>query len=66
MTDDLVAVCFANHLTKALGYSPCVKDSSMDLAVDSPARLMQLNEQHIAAIKKIIVDKMAKASDWLN
>ncbi len=66
MTDDLVAVCFANHLTKALGYASCAKDTSMDLADESPARLMQLNEHHIAAIKKIVVDKMAKASDWLN
>jgi HD-like signal output (HDOD) protein len=66
LTDDLVAVYFANQLAKTLGYAADGQEASMDQE-DGPAAMgMQLDAHHLAAVKRMVGDKMASASEWLN
>jgi HD-like signal output (HDOD) protein/CheY-like chemotaxis protein len=66
LTDDLVAVYFASQLAKTLGYAADGQEASMDQE-DGPAAMgMQLDAHHLAAVKRMVGDKMASASEWLN
>jgi HD-like signal output (HDOD) protein/CheY-like chemotaxis protein len=66
LTDDLVAVYFANQLAKNLGYAAYGQAASMDQE-DGPAAMgMQLDAHHLAAVERMVGDKMVSASEWLN
>ncbi len=66
LTDDLVAVYFANQLAKTLGYAAFGQDPSAEQDNSPTALGMPLDAHHIAAVQRMVGDKMAKASEWLN